>query len=604
MELTLTNFRCYRDRHSFTFSQAFVLLLGKTASGKSTILDAITFLLFGKGKNCATLNETFYGVEMAFEGATIKRTKNSLLFTDSGGTYSDVVAQDKIFKMFGKQFLSYASRFFEMAPRDQLEMLEETLFDGQIDIKELKAKFGAEKRGLEAVSKDLGTKRAMTQEFLRKLGPVVDARLYAGNPEELKHRLWFLQNRLRLKEAHAAKMVQTRNDIAELEQRLDRAQKLADIPYSAEQLQAHIEACHMFRTQLKDWERYSYTVAECDNEIENYEDDRQTLLTYQCPVCSSVLSLSDHILVVANRSNEDNHEVLENLGAETVSGGLDIICEQIQAYVNFRARRQQIDEYKANLLPISYEQASHFQINLKKRQKEQVEAEIFDEQLEERRKQLTGLLEAAERAELETWEDSKDVANIVQQLQNIELQELRTKETIIRSEYQTELDSLSVKESLCGARQRGLARASTILAETEQEYLGEMIENVVSEMNRLLSLVFQERECSFDMVIEGTANGVRKLRIMFARQSETGWSYDMFSGGEKARINICLQLVFAKIQSYKILLLDEFSRYLDKETAQTVVDVVRANFQGMIIAAEHESDLKDVQIVKLNNDFP
>jgi hypothetical protein len=329
-------------------------------------------------------------------------------------------------------------------------------------------------------------------------------------------------------------------------------------------------------------------VEECDEELESYREDEKILAVEMlcCPSCGADVVLREGTLKLwegASLKAGEIAELLEVLGAASVSEALAEVRRQISLYEKHRERRAAIDEIKQDLLPIS--NAPELYRQLVARERAHVEIDVLDAQLARAQAHLERLEDAARESGVEQWgAHEREVADLTRQLQNAELHKLRAKESAIRREYESALADLDARAQQCASRQRGLARASSILAETEQQYLQGMMDHFVTEINRLLVEVFARGAApQVEMAIEATAAGARKLRVTFNRD----FTYEMFSGGEKARINLCVLLVLARLQNYKLLLLDEFSRYLDAETARVVLAALRRNFAGTIIAVEH-----------------
>ena len=143
MKLHLVNFRCYSDK-TFEFGDdGLVLITACSGAGKSTILMAIQFALFGTGTKISSYGKTACKVELEFNDIKIVRTKrpNRLILNDE---YEDAVAQEIINKTFGDTFdvTGYISQnalnsFIIMTPTDKLEFLEKFAFKN-INLSEIK----------------------------------------------------------------------------------------------------------------------------------------------------------------------------------------------------------------------------------------------------------------------------------------------------------------------------------------------------------------------------------------------------------------------------------------------------------------------------------
>ena len=113
-----------------------VLLTGPSGEGKTTILMAIAFALYGHGRKVVTQGKTSCQVTLEFEDMKIVRTKspNRLLLND---VIEDAAAQDMINRKFGTTLTSQVyveqsglKSFILMSPSDKLEFLEKHAFHG------------------------------------------------------------------------------------------------------------------------------------------------------------------------------------------------------------------------------------------------------------------------------------------------------------------------------------------------------------------------------------------------------------------------------------------------------------------------------------------
>ena len=143
MKIRLLNFRCYEDQ-TFDFGdEGLILLSASSGAGKSTILMAIHFALFGIGSKVTSAGKTSCKVEFEFGELKVVRTKrpNRLLVND---IYEDDEGQKIINEKFGEVFdvTGYISQnalnsFILKSPSDKLEFLEQFAFK-DIDLMRIK----------------------------------------------------------------------------------------------------------------------------------------------------------------------------------------------------------------------------------------------------------------------------------------------------------------------------------------------------------------------------------------------------------------------------------------------------------------------------------
>lgn len=150
MKLRLKNFRCYLDREFDFGTEGLLLLSGASGTGKSTILMAITFTLYGLGTKVITHGKTSCQVELEHNELKIIRTKrpNRVIVINmiTQEEYENDAGQGIINEKFGIAFetTSYIRQnainsFITLSPTEKLEFLEKFAFTG-FDLSQIKSR--------------------------------------------------------------------------------------------------------------------------------------------------------------------------------------------------------------------------------------------------------------------------------------------------------------------------------------------------------------------------------------------------------------------------------------------------------------------------------
>jgi DNA repair exonuclease SbcCD ATPase subunit len=178
--LTVENIRCWTGSHTFKFESKFVLLSGMSGKGKSSLLEAIVFCLYGKGNKIITHGLKTCKVTMVYSSGnkgsiTIVRSKGpNRVVVD--GKYEDIDAEKLIGEKFGtyREFMlsSYIQQksknsFLSMSPTDKLEFLEGLMLTGcDVDVY---------KNNLKLKVKGLNMGLCKTQGEIQALNSIIDS---------------------------------------------------------------------------------------------------------------------------------------------------------------------------------------------------------------------------------------------------------------------------------------------------------------------------------------------------------------------------------------------------------------------------------------------
>ena len=150
MEVNLTNFKCWSSRTLNISAEGVTLIHGRSGKGKSSILEAIAFVINGKGRNIVKAGKKSCSVTLRLvDGACITRSKRPNILTvqiPGGDKLEDDAAQGYVDQRFTSTFdiVAYlrqsgkGASFVTLSPRDKLVFLEELAFHGY-DITRLKS---------------------------------------------------------------------------------------------------------------------------------------------------------------------------------------------------------------------------------------------------------------------------------------------------------------------------------------------------------------------------------------------------------------------------------------------------------------------------------
>ena len=144
MEITLNNFRCYRHAVISIPDSGVIRIKGYGGAGKSTILNAIYFALYGKYRKPYTYGNTKCSVKLYYQRYDLHITRsklpaNKLIVKHKGIEYEDDNAQGIIERVLGVNHTNfYLSSYFDqrkqgsvlsMSPSEQLSFIETIAFE-------------------------------------------------------------------------------------------------------------------------------------------------------------------------------------------------------------------------------------------------------------------------------------------------------------------------------------------------------------------------------------------------------------------------------------------------------------------------------------------
>jgi exonuclease SbcC len=223
LELELLHFGCYYNKTNFTFPDlGLVLLEGVSGAGKSTILRAINFALFGdKRTSLISFNEKSCTVIMKYDGFEITRSKgpNKLLVLHDEEKYDGDSAQEIINQHFGIYFTitSYITQdkeesFFHLSSTARMSFLEKIAIGG-IDVTNLKKKCSEKiKERKKKLNERVGELKIVKEEYEKLSKPEEVEFPLGGKYSEVK-----LKNEEIKRKNNNTKLVKARKELVTLQ---------------------------------------------------------------------------------------------------------------------------------------------------------------------------------------------------------------------------------------------------------------------------------------------------------------------------------------------------------------------------------------------------
>ena len=140
MEIHLKNFRYHREGKYTLPGQSLVLISGQSGKGKSSLLNAISYALYGNIRRPYSHGKTTCQVDLKFQGMKIRRTSrpNRVLLTYNKVEYEDQPAQVMIEKILGMNYREFVASSYvvqrksnsvlSMTPTEQVKFVETLAF--------------------------------------------------------------------------------------------------------------------------------------------------------------------------------------------------------------------------------------------------------------------------------------------------------------------------------------------------------------------------------------------------------------------------------------------------------------------------------------------
>lgn len=174
MKISLENFKCHAECQYDLGEKGITLIKGNSGIGKSSILDAIHFAMYGKGMKVLKIGTKSCKVVLSTSNIEITRTKgpNHLIVKRGDIIYEDDAAQSVIYDLFtdnydgtGYMKQNDTNSFILLSPTDKLQFIENYAFHG-INIQTYKDYIKNIIRDREKIMNTISANLSMTADVL------------------------------------------------------------------------------------------------------------------------------------------------------------------------------------------------------------------------------------------------------------------------------------------------------------------------------------------------------------------------------------------------------------------------------------------------------
>jgi DNA repair exonuclease SbcCD ATPase subunit len=335
VKLTLKNFRCYTSQVFEFEDNDLTLISGPSGRGKTTILLAIQFALYGSSnhKYLVSHNKTSCEVILEYKNFKVKRTKRpNILNLEMGNKfYEDKEAQVLINKYFGAAFgAANSSLFFMDLTTDQKMEFLEKIVNTDCDVKELKNKIKIEISNLNKELAIIDGQILNTESMLEIIHqPLKVEKPINEGEEELTN---LSEEELSLRKEDILKQI-------EKNQRKKNKQRDFLIQKGMIESQLNEQINELNETQI-------------DHKIQNKIDKWSQTLTNLKVKNNHMSKLKDQYLIATENLKELEKYTVEEKDLETINSKIKQVDEELELSIklmDFKTLEQLTKEYNDNL---------------------------------------------------------------------------------------------------------------------------------------------------------------------------------------------------------------------------------------------------------------
>jgi DNA repair protein SbcC/Rad50 len=641
-KISLTNFRHHRALELNLPSRGLVRLNGRSGTGKSSVLDAIRFALFGSVRNLTSWGEKTSSVSFNGYGLDVVRSKNPNILSANGD--ASVVAESEIQRILGMNKLEFeVSSYVQQKQKNSLitkssaeqEALIHALAFQNTDPNQAKDKIKGKISESEASMAELDKEALLYSESLRKtlqaledLSAMLDGAQDATEADqqefqELTHKEKLLGVEIDgLRHSKSLLMQEAEHPLrSKFEAATDFIERQPSLAANIEQSLRDVSVVQWDKTSYdaeiqtlnRDYASMAAKLAQIQKAIQETELSGQARADLQ----TSVELLQEAASLVSTDSTEDEFLALKKqtevalracvflknskLASEDEAKAQQNVVQLERSLLTLNASRERLEEARNEFVAASGKK-SLLNEQLQKLQAKKLSAEEIIKQntelrtLKEIQQELQDVSEAENQKRTEKnslLERKNELVKKIQALQNnTKIRTSIAKNKAEQDQVEQLLANVNKKRNFIANRLSELHR----LLELWHKTVLEVIDSTINEINiraafwldlLLEGLVRAEIKTSRKLKSKDVEKDGITLEVYCRGQLLENISEEL-SGGQYSRVALAFQCALSDMYNSPILLLDEALQGCDAEAMEKCIDGLKTiSMRKLVVVIEH-----------------
>lgn len=607
MKIVLTNFKCWSSKTIKFDERGLFLLKGRNGKGKSTILEAVYYALYGDVKKPCSFGTTTCSVVLELNDFVIKRSTrpNRLIVKYESREYEDEVAQKLIDNHFMNSYEFLASTYIrqnrdssilKMTPTEMLNFLKNISYDPEVT-NNIKEKI---KNLLKEVNIDIVKKQTIINELERQIQTFDNVSTHKCPVDDE----YLFNNKLKECEENIQKHQELKTKIVQRLGEFDMSsfEKKKDLKKEIEQLQCEIVEIDpiKIKSELKvvndQIEQYLVNDIYLDYEyqLETLLDEYDESIFVYNDISTLIHTLDINPEIVNTKIEKLTVDELLCLLKERLPKGGSTVMKKIN---ELRKRLSNLS-YDENLEDVDIVELRESKKRLEYDLKRSKNNDFLTKRIKEKSKELENIVDIDTDLIDELNKKHKTVCSNLEKLltQNKNLMNIKLK----LRDYKNYLKLVSIQDEIkkhkhvlveLETRQKKLILLRDKSNEAEVLALQTTIDTINLLAQTYLDTMFSE---PITLKIENYKEGAKgvispKLNVFLYHKDNEYDTVDQLSGGERQKCELAFQLAINQMMKSPMLLLDECINNLDSEFNHEILGMLKTiSEKKLVILISHE----------------